>query len=65
MVMEGAILSAVAFSILPEILSGPFDFETSIDCRSCATLPHYMLSGHSSGVIKPRQSWLVSGEVLC
>ena len=28
-------LSAVAFNILPEILSRLFDFETSIDSRRC------------------------------
>ena len=36
-VTGAAILTAVAFNILPEILSGPLDLEMSIVCNSCRT----------------------------
>ena len=37
LVTSAAILTAVAFNILPEILSGPLDLEMSIVCNSCRT----------------------------
>ena len=37
LITGAAILTAVAFNILSEILSGPLDLEMSIACNSCRT----------------------------
>ena len=62
-VMEGAMLWAVAFSIRPEILSGPLDLDTSIFCSRCmiSSSVHRIFSGHSLDVVNLWQSRGVSG----
>ena len=54
LVIEGAMLYVVAFSIRPKILSGPLDLDTSI-FRSrwrISSSVHRILSGHSSDAVR-------------
>ena len=54
LVIEGVMLYVVAFSIWPEILSGPLDLDTSMFWSRwrISSSGHRTLSGHSSDAVR-------------
>ena len=63
LVTGAAILTAVAFNILPEILSGPLDLEMSIVCSSCRT-PFLSVHSNSSIVLGVTSDSIVSDSAF-